>query len=200
MKMDINKEKSIGILFSVAEMYGKELSQGALNIFFMGIKSLSQEEFEEAVSKHLEDQEKGMFFPRPADLIGQVRRSGKQNSEMVGQSAELGWSLVMDHLRKVGSYGDLNISDKVAVETVRQMGGWKSLCMTQTDKMSFKQREFMSLYQTVVKTPQSLLPDELAGRITESKRSSKVMGALRDNSEPMSVAQILIDKHEKGEL
>jgi hypothetical protein len=198
--MDINKEKAIGILFSVAEMYGKELSQGALNIFFMGIKSLSQEEFEEAVSRHLEDQEKGMFFPKPADLIGQVRRSGKQNSELVGQSAELGWSLVMDHLRKVGSYGDLNISDKVAVETVRQMGGWKSLCMTQTDKMSFKQKEFMSLYQTVIKTPQNLLPDELAGRITDSKRSSKVMGALRDNSAPMSVSQILIEKHKKGEL
>ena len=198
--MEINKKSAIEILFSVAEMYGKELSQGALNIFFMGIKSLSQEEFEEAVSKHLEDQEKGMFFPKPADLIGQVRRSGKQNSEMVGQSAELGWSLVMDHLRKVGSYGDLTISDKVAIETVRQMGGWKSLCMTQTDKMSFKQREFMSLYQTVIKTPQNLLPDELAGRITDSKRSSKVMGALRDNSAPMSVSQILIEKHKKGEL
>ena len=198
--MDINKEKAIGILFSVAEMYGKELSQGALNIFFMGIKTLSQEEFEEAVSKHLEDQEKGMFFPKPADLIGQVRRSGKQNSEMVSQSAELGWSLVMDQLARVGSYGSLKVSDKVAIETVRQMGGWKSLCATHTDKMSFKQREFMSLYQTVIKTPQNLLPDELAGRIAESKRSSKVMGALRDNSAPMSVAQILIDKHEKGEL
>ena len=198
--MEINKEKAIEILFSVAEMYGKELSQGALNIFFMGIKSLSQEEFEEAVSKHLEDQEKGMFFPKPADLIGQVRRSGKQNSEMVSQSAELGWSLVMDQLARVGSYGSLKVSDKVAIETVRQMGGWKSLCMTHTDKMSFKQREFMSLYQTVIKTPQNLLPDELAGRIAESKRSSKVMGALRDNSAPMSVAQILIDKHEKGEL
>ena len=198
--MEINKEKTISILFSVAEMYGKELSQGALNIFFMGIKSLSQEEFEDAVSKHLEDQEKGMFFPKPADLIGQVRRSGKQNSEMVGQSSELGWSLVMSHLSKVGSYGNLNISDKVAVETIRQMGGWKSLCMAHTDKMSFKQREFMSLYQTVVKTPQNLLPDELAGRITESKRGSKIMGALRDGTEGKSVAQILIDKHAKGEL
>ena len=198
--MEINKETAIGILFSVADMYGKELSQGALNIFFMGIRSLSQEEFEEAISRHLEDQDKGMFFPKPADLIGQVKRSGKQNSEMVGQSAELGWSLVMDHLRKVGSYGDLDISDKVAIETVRQMGGWKSLCMTNTDKMSFKQREFMSLYQTLIKTPKNLLPDELAGRITDSKRSSKIMGALRDNPEPMSVAQILMDKHSKVEL
>lgn len=198
--MEINKEKAIEILFSVAEMYGKELSQGALNVFFMGIKSLSQEEFEQSIRKHLEDQEKGMFFPKPADLIGHIRRSGKQNSELVGQSAELGWSLVMDQLRRVGSYGNLNVSDKVAVETVRQMGGWKSLCMTHTDKMSFKQREFMSLYQTVIKTPQNLLPDELAGRITDSKRNSKIMGALRDGAEGKSVAQILMDKHEKGEL
>ena len=195
--MEINKETAIGILFSVAEMYGKELSQGALNIFFMGIKSLSQEEFEAAISLHLEDQEKGMFFPKPADLIGNVRKSGKQNSEMVGQCAELGWSLVMDHLRKKGSYGDLNISDKVAVETVRQMGGWKSLCMTNTDKMSFKQREFMSLYQTVVKTPQNLLPNELAGRITESKNSSKIMSALRDKSKPQSVSAMLIEMNDK---
>ena len=185
--MEINKDKTIKILFSVAEMYGKELSQGALNTFFMGIKSLSQEEFEEAIGKHLEDQEKGMFFPKPADLIGQVRRSGKQNSEMVGQTAELGWSLVMDHLRNEGSYGDLNISDKVAIETVRQMGGWKSLCMTHTDKMSFKQREFMSLYQTVIKTPQSLLPNELAGRITDSRNKSKVMQELRG---PKSIAHL----------
>lgn len=188
---EADRDSVLQTMTGLSELFGKKVSESLMSIYWLTLEDMSLEEFNHAVSVHMRDPESGRFFPKPADLIGRVARSGKQNSELVAQSAELGWSLVMGRLKSHGSYGSLKISDPVAIETVRQMGGWKSLCATDLDKMAFKQREFMSLYQTVVKTPVELLPSELAGRIGQSKQNSKVMQVLRA---PQSVRAMLEDK------
>jgi len=190
--MDIcDRDEVLQTVVGLSELYGKTFTESAMSIYWLALKNMSLGDFNRAVELHVTDPESGRFFPKPCDLIGRVSRSGKQNSELVAQSAELGWSLVMGRLRSVGSYGTLKISDQVAIETVRQMGGWKSLCATNLDKMAFKQREFMSLYQTVVKAPVELLPSELAGRIGLSKQNSKVMQVLRA---PQSVRAMLEER------
>lgn len=188
---EADRDSVLQTMTGLSELFGKKISESLMSIYWLTLENMSLDEFGRAVSAHMRDPESGRFFPKPADLIGRVSRSGKQNSELVEQSAELGWSLVMGRLKSHGSYGSLKISDSVAIETVRLMGGWQSLCATNLDKMAFKQREFMSLYQTVVKTPVELLPTELAGRIGQSKQNSKVMQVLRA---PQSVRAMLEDR------
>lgn len=159
--MDDSNKKEFAVLFyGLGEYYDKKVSKNLLVIYFDDLKKYDIAEVKRAASEHRLDPKGGVFFPKSADIIRHL-----QDDLSVGDKAELAWSQVMHKIRVTGSYGSLNIDDKQAMAAVRALGSWQSLCGTLESDMTWKKKEFMSLYNTYEKTPLDMLPSSLPGLI-----------------------------------
>ncbi|RUQ35260.1 MAG: hypothetical protein EKK71_13370 [Candidatus Competibacteraceae bacterium] len=62
-------------ILAIAEIYGKALSPAAIDVYWSALQGYPLAEVQRAVEQHVQDAEAGRFFPKPADLIGQIQRN-----------------------------------------------------------------------------------------------------------------------------
>ncbi len=165
--MDINDKLSFEeIMLGLGEVYTKEITKPLLRIYFNALKDISIGAVDEAVTKHVTSTEKaGSFFPKPADLISQVKGTAQNNAQLVDDKANIAWHVIEAEIRRIGSYGTLAMKDKQALAAVKALGGWKYICSLTTDKMTWAHKEFVAAYQNYERTPLDQLPNKLAGRL-----------------------------------
>lgn len=60
-------------ILAIAEIYGKALSPAAIGIYWTALQGYPLAEVQRAIERHVQDSEAGRFFPKPADLIRQLR-------------------------------------------------------------------------------------------------------------------------------
>lgn len=60
-------------ILAIAEIYGKALSPAAIGIYWTALQGYPLAEVQRAIERHVQDAEAGRFFPKPADLIRQLR-------------------------------------------------------------------------------------------------------------------------------
>ena len=118
---------------------------------------------------HMQNPDSGQFFPKPADLIKQMTGTTKQQDAAIEDRAAIAWACIERDIRRIGSYGTLKLEDKQALATVKAMGGWQSICQTETSKMEWKRKEFIRMYETFERMPLEALPSSLPGRIEMSE-------------------------------
>ena len=121
----------------------------------------------------------GSFFPKPADIVRHL-----QTDEIsVEDKATLAWGQVIREIRRTGSWGTLKLDDKQAIAAVKALGSWQQLCGSTETEMTWKKKEFMSIYETYEKTPVEFLPSSLPGRIElveHKKEQSESMQRITD--------------------
>lgn len=164
-----DKKAFMELMMSAGEVYGKEVTQPMLKIYFMALSSMPIEQVNAAMMAHLQNTDSGQFFPKPADLIKQITGTTKQQEAAVEDKAALAWSCIERDIRRIGSYGTLKLEDKQALATIKAMGGWQSICQTETSKMEWKRKEFIRMYETFERMPLDALPSSLPGRIEMSE-------------------------------
>lgn len=151
------------LMVGAAEIFNKELSNASLTVYFNALESYPILEIKNALSAHMLDTESGKFFPKPSDLVKQITGDTKQQQrEMEGQ-AEMAWACVEGEISRIGSYANLELEDQVAIACVKSMGGWAALCSCTYDQLTWKKKEFMSMYDTYSRTPLEHLPKRLPG-------------------------------------
>ena len=160
--MDDSDKKEFAILFyGTGELYDKPVTKNLLQLYFDALKGYSIDEIKGGVSKHALDPKHGTFFPKPADIVRHLQ-TGEISTE---DKAELAWSQVIREIRRTGSYGTLKLDDKQAMAAVKALGSWQQLCNSTEQEMTWKKKEFISVYETYEKTPVEFLPSSLPGRI-----------------------------------
>ena len=171
--MDDSNKKEFAVLFyGVGELYDKTVSKELLQLYFNILKTYSIEQIKVGVNKHTLDSKSGSFFPKPADIAKHVTHSSDNK-------AELAWAQVIHQIRATGSYGALDLDDKQAIAAVRALGSWQQLCGTLEKDMTWKKKEFMSIYNTYENTPIEMLPSSLPGLIG-LKEHKKQTNAIMD--------------------
>lgn len=160
--MDDSDKKDFAVLFyGLGEYYDKPVTKNLLLIYFDDLKQYSLDEIKYGTSKHRLDPKHGTFWPKSADIIRHL-----QTSEISAEDkATLAWSQVIREIRRTGSYGSLELDDKQALAAVKSLGSWQQLCNSTETEMTWKKKEFMSIYNTYEKTPIEFLPSSLPGRI-----------------------------------
>lgn len=156
---DSDKNQFKVLMVGVGETYSKEISKPLLQIYFQSLKNHSIKAVSDAFTKHLICPKHGTFFPKPADLV-RLLDADKPNIE---EKASIAWLEVENSIRTVGSYGTLKLEDKQALATVKNMGGWLSICQCNESDLTWKRKEFIELYETFEKTPVDMLPQKLPG-------------------------------------
>ena len=118
-----DKEKFIICLVGCAEVFGKELSENAIMIYWESLKSMEVEVVVNAFNRHIVNPDNGQFMPKPADIIRLCQGSNVD-------SAMRAWSEVVKAMGSVGRYESVVFGDEATMNTIQDMGGWIMLCGT----------------------------------------------------------------------
>lgn len=164
------------LMVGVGELYNKEITKPLMRIYFSSLINYSLDDVERGISAHTMDAKHGSFFPKPADIVRHLQ-TGEISAE---NKAELAWAQVVREIRVTGSYGSLNLDDKQALAAVKALGSWKQLCASTVDEMTWKKKEFMSMYETYEKTPLDMLPSSLPGRIALVEHKKEQSAAMQN--------------------
>lgn len=164
--MDNNDSVKFKELISmISENYNDVFSNTKIKLWWSIFKPYSISEFESGVFNHVSCPDYGMFAPKPANIMKFITGTEKQSERLIDDRAEIAWHVIEGEIRRIGSYGTLQLEDKQALVAVKALGGWKHLCSLTVDKMIWAHKEFVAAYQNYERTPVELLPDKLAGRI-----------------------------------
>lgn len=153
------------ILGQLSTNYRKELTSADTANLKMAIKQYGFDLFERAIHAHLFDPIGGRYYPTIANIAEQANKISGCRELSTTNKAELAWTEILEKMRSIGSYDNLDMVDKVALAAVQSIGGWRALCMVPIDKLDFKKREFFSAYDTYERAPIESLPSNLKGRI-----------------------------------
>lgn len=164
------------MMMAAGEVYGREITKPLLQMYFAALAQAGIDQVQAAMMAHMQNPDSGQFFPKPADLIKQMTGTTKQQDAAIEDKAAIAWACIERDIRRIGSYGTLKLDDKQALATVKAMGGWQSICQTETSKMEWKRKEFIRMYETFERMPLDALPSSLPGlvELSEVKRSGPV--------------------------
>lgn len=161
------------MMMAAGEVYGREITKPLLQMYFAALAQYGMEQVQGAMMAHMQNPDSGQFFPKPADLIRQLSGTSKQLEAAIEDKASMAWACIERDIRRIGSYGTLKMDDKQALAAVKAIGGWQSLCQTETSKMEWKRKEFIRMYETFERTPLDALPASLPGRIEMSEKKAQ---------------------------
>lgn len=168
-----DKDAFTEMMMAAGEVYGKVITVPMIKMYFAALGPMSVEQVQCAMMAHLQNPDNGQFFPKPADLIRQLSGTSKQQEAAIEDKASMAWACIERDIRRIGSYGTLKMDDKQALAAVKAIGGWQSLCQTETSKMEWKRKEFIRMYETFERTPLDALPASLPGRIEMSEKKAQ---------------------------
>lgn len=175
---DIDKKDFALILTGCGELYEKAISKELARIYFEALKQYDIEQVKAAFSAHVNDAERGMYMPKPADIVRNIEGTKKGDMALLRSTAEMQWQEVVQKISRVGAYGTPKFADQTTLAAVAGLGGWPFLCSLTTDKLEWKGKEFVSTYQDYATMPVESLPKHVAGLIEQSRHKNQGSGML----------------------
>jgi hypothetical protein len=155
-----NEKKFAELMVVLAEVYddGRPPSKLKMEVYFQALKQFGIDEIEKAV-KGLIYTRTTASFPKPAEIIQEIKGTTSNH-------ATLAWLEVLEKVKRVGHYENVNFSDPMIYGVIEVMGGWVRFAGDMTaDDEKWKQREFEKLYEVLSKNPRGNSPEYLPGLI-----------------------------------
>lgn len=122
-------------LAATGELFGKEITPVAARMYWRALAEYSDEQIQGAFNTALKTLK---FMPKPSEIIELIDGTGN----VVALES---WKLVMDEIRKIGSYGQPRVSEEIK-NVIHQLGGWEYLCSLDYKSLEFKARAFCEIY------------------------------------------------------
>lgn len=120
---------------ALCELYGQEMSEASISVYFRAVSGLEPAEFKERVNRWVQSSSR---FPRPADLLG----GGERQARLKALNA---WSEAWEAAERVGAYRSVEFADPTSARVIRQMGGWPQFCRPTEDE-TWHRKRFLELY------------------------------------------------------
>lgn len=124
-------------LFGMAEIYEKKLNPAVAEIYFDDLRQWPLQEVLQALSDHRKDPERGRWFPKVADVVHKLQGT-KRDAGVVA------WAAVLPLLKNSRTAMS---ADPITERVVQDLGGWTRLAMTDQDKLTWVQKEFVERYE-----------------------------------------------------
>lgn len=138
-----DRERFAALIADVLAFYGQTPSHFALDVWWQACQPYEFERVQRALGRHAVDPERGVFAPKPADLVRQVAGTPTDR-------AARAWSLALDAASKVGAYTDVAFDDPIIHAVIEDLGGWIALCRTSAEQLSYLQHRFTEGYRAYV--------------------------------------------------
>lgn len=99
--IDADKKQFATIMVGTAELYEKKPSKELMQMYFNALQRFSIEQVSQGFSAHINDPERGMFMPKPADVI---RNIPKEQPKLLEEKPAI--QVCENTLELVRKYGD----------------------------------------------------------------------------------------------
>lgn len=139
----LDKTKFVELMAGLSQLYDKELSQFALDIYYDILKNYDYIQIEKAV-KQVVANNKYNSIPKPAEILEYLE--GTRDDK-----ALVAWLQVMEAVTKGGYYASIEFADNIIPHCINEIGGWQFFCCSQKDELPFIQKRFMDLYRLFLK-------------------------------------------------
>ncbi|NQY33607.1 MAG: phosphohydrolase [Alteromonadaceae bacterium] len=154
--IEIDRERFGDALFATMEIYGREVSEMVIHIWWNSLKSFEVDLVCRALQRHIMDPDTGQFAPKPADVLKYLVGS-RQGVAM------LAWSKVDKTVKSVGGAGSIVFDDVIIHNVIEDMGGWSTLCKLSENDLIFKANEFEKRYKAYQLNPPTVFTSKLIG-------------------------------------
>jgi hypothetical protein len=160
--MTKNDRTKFGMLMkALNETFGNSIpTKEKMEVYFRALSDLSIEQIDVAVINLLNSRTITTTFPVPAEIRAAIGVDAKSFALIALNKAERAVEL---H----GSYCAVVFDDPVIHMVIRTMGGWAKFCCPAVygdeQDWQWKQKEFISLYETFSKNPRADCPRILVG-------------------------------------
>ena len=135
--MSLTSHDFAKIMQPVSELYGKNLTPEALNLWFGLLKEYSIEEIQNAFSWYIQTESR---MPLPADILKILRGS----EEDLALAALIKVETAMS---RHGSYATVVFDDPVIHAVIDELGGWIRCCHVTESEFPWWKREFRERYK-----------------------------------------------------
>ncbi|VEI69439.1 Uncharacterised protein [Serratia fonticola] len=140
---DTEKPKFAQSMAAIGEIYGREISEVVVGIYWNALKIYEMAEVQKAFQGHTRDTDNGQFFPKPADLIRHIE--GSKDGR-----ALLAWSKAYKAICSYGRRNSVVFDDPIIHAVITEMGGWVEFAGISEEEASFRAREFEKRYRSAL--------------------------------------------------
>jgi hypothetical protein len=155
----------LGIMTAMGAAFRAEMTEPLLSGYWLALQDLSLADFRSAAQKALRTSDR---MPVPSKL-----------RELAGDSGQLAaldaWTAVIGAIRAHGSWHSVDFGPVINA-TVRALGGWRQLCLSDRDQLhNFTRREFERVFGAMSTRPvEHLQGQPLMGQNDETPRKIQV--------------------------
>jgi hypothetical protein len=115
-------------------IYGKEITDVLLRVYWDVLKDVPIEQFKSAVAAHIALEK---WFPKPCELRGPGETA----------IAMRAWDSAITACQQYGSYRTVDFEDHAVNATIRYLGGWARFCSMSDAVEDFWRKDFLRAYQ-----------------------------------------------------
>ena len=137
------KNDFMQLLRDVMDFYKQDLSTFALSVWWDACKNFDYDQVKSALTKHVMDAERGVFPPKPADLVRKLEGTTTDRAAMA-------WGKAYEAMQRVGAYTDVVFDDPAIHAAIDDLGGWQKVCRTEGKELGFMQHRFGESYKAYV--------------------------------------------------
>jgi hypothetical protein len=150
------KQQFVKLITDVLAFYKQDTSTFAITVWWAACQKFDIEQVRRALTQHAMDPDRGVFAPKPADLVRQLEGTS-------GDRAMLAWGKVLDAAQRVGAYTDVVFDDPAIHAAVEDLGGWPKLCRTETKDLGYLQHRFCESHKAYTSKGAFDYPRRLGG-------------------------------------
>ncbi len=141
-----DKARFAQLMTGVAEVYGREMSEAGLSIWWQALDGYDFDQVARAMSAHSKDPERGQFMPKPGDIV-------RLTDGTATDAAVAAWAKVDYALRRVGGGPSWVFDDPKIHRALDQIGGISALSNCPSEKdLTFLREQFCKRYASTQNT------------------------------------------------
>lgn len=130
-----DQQQFADILRDVMAFYKQDVTPFALSVWWQACQRFDLDQVRKALTQHAMDAERGVFPPKPADLVRKLEGTATDR-------AMLAWGKAFDAMQRVGAYSDVVFDDPAIHAAIEDLGGWPKVCRSETKDLSYLQHSF----------------------------------------------------------
>ena len=130
-----DQQQFADILRDVMAFYKQDVTPFALSVWWQACQRFDLNQVRKALTQHAMDAERGVFPPKPADLVRKLEGTATDR-------AMLAWGKAFDAMQRVGAYSDVVFDDPAIHAAIEDLGGWPKVCRSETKDLSYLQHRF----------------------------------------------------------
>ena len=171
----LEKSRFLELMTGLSQLYDKDLSPFALDIYYDILKDYEYPRLEKAVKQVIANN-KYNCIPKPAEILEYL--VGTRDDKALSA-----WLQAHNAAIAVGHWQSVEFKDPIISHCLNELGGWIAFCSAQIEELPFIEKRFMNLYNLFLKR-EVKEPMKLVGFV-ELKNFEK--GYFTDIPEPIKI-------------